>query len=68
MSKGKAIIFNAIVWGIVIVTVAFILRETPYKARVIAVLSLGISTSTSLICAVKAGLGKNAAESGEMAS
>jgi len=68
MNKAKAIIFNVIVWAIVIVTIALILRGAPYKARVIAVLGFGISASTSLIGAVKAGLDNNAAEGGETAA
>lgn len=48
-SKGKMIIYNALVWAFVIVACAVILKGTPYKARVVSVITLGSAASLSLI-------------------
>ena len=50
--KGKTIIFNALIWAFVIVACAVILRGTPYKARVISVITLGSAASLSLITGI----------------
>lgn len=52
-NKARTIIINSLIWGFVIVASAFILKGTPYKTRVISVLSLGYAASFSLIVGKK---------------
>jgi hypothetical protein len=50
--KGKTIIFNSLIWAFVIVASAVILKGTPYKARVISVITLGSAASLGLITGI----------------
>lgn len=52
-SKQRTIVFNALIWGLAIVIVAFMLKGTGYAARVIPVLSLGGGASLSLLIGSK---------------
>jgi hypothetical protein len=52
-NKARTIIINSLIWGFVIVAAAFILKGTPYKTRIISVLSLGYAASFSLIAGKK---------------
>lgn len=49
MSKGRMIIFNSLIWAFVIVACAVILKGTPYKVRIVSVITLGSGASLSLI-------------------
>jgi hypothetical protein len=51
--KARDIIINSLIWGFVIVAVAFILKGTPYKTRVLSVLTFGYAASFSLIVGKK---------------
>ncbi|MFH1277092.1 MAG: hypothetical protein ABIK65_01770 [Candidatus Eisenbacteria bacterium] len=50
-NNSKTNILNALLWAFVIVAVAVILKGTPYKTRVVAVLSLGFSISLGILAA-----------------
>jgi hypothetical protein len=47
--KARTIILNSLIWGFVIIAVAFILKGTPYAPRVISVLSIGCAASFSVL-------------------
>jgi len=51
--KARTIIINSLVWAFVIVAAAVILKGTPYKTRILAVLSLGYAASFSVLIGKK---------------
>ena len=53
MTKKREVIFNSLIWGLVMIAVAVVLRGTPYKTRVLPVLTLGAGATFSLLAAKK---------------
>lgn len=48
-SRGKALILNAVVWGVVIVACALELRGTDHKKKIVGLLATGAGLSSFVV-------------------